>query len=57
VGYESFSSYSLSDFRFRIGGFAFKPLTAAQLTTLNSWGTVDLPDFFGDGKSFTVTNL
>jgi hypothetical protein len=55
VGYESFSSYGLTDFRFRIGGFGYKPLTAAQIGVLNSWGTVTLTNFFGDGKDFTVT--
>lgn len=55
TGYSSYSSYAITSFSFRIGGVPFTALTAAQIATLDNWGTVNLINFFGDGKNFTVT--
>ncbi len=56
TGYTATSSYDITDFRFRIGGFSYYIFSAAEITALQTFNNpIEVVAF--SGKKFTVTKI
>ena len=55
-GYSATSSYDITNFSFRIGGFSFYTFSAAEITALQSFNNpIEVVAF--SGRKFTVTKI